>query len=95
MKKQSSTSTTATTKPNPPAHTVRVGAIQASIWRNETKEGPMFSVTFDRSYKDGDAWKRSDSFGRNNLLVLSNIASQAFEWIAKQSTSATPATATK
>ena len=44
----------------------------------------MFNVTFQRSYKDGENWKTSSSFGRNNLLVLSLIAARAFEWIASQ-----------
>lgn len=41
----------------------------------------MFIVTFHRSYKEGEAWRNSTSFGRNNLLVVSLLAMQAFEWI--------------
>jgi len=44
----------------------------------------MFNVTIQRSYKDGDTWKNSSSFGRNNLLVVSLIAARAFEWIGNQ-----------
>ena len=44
----------------------------------------MFNVTFQRSYKEGEAWRNSTSFGRNNLLVLSLLAMRAFEWIAGQ-----------
>ena len=66
----------------PPVHRIRHGAISASIWRQETDKGPMFNVTFQRSYKDGEAWKTSSSFGRQNLLVLSFIAARAFEWIS-------------
>ena len=67
---------------NQPAHKIRHGAISASIWQQDTAKGPLFNVTFQRSYKDGDTWKNSTSFGRNNLLVLSLIAARAFEWIA-------------
>ena len=28
-------------------------------------------------YKDGDAWKRTQSFGRNDLLLLAKVADQA------------------
>jgi hypothetical protein len=70
--------------PNQPIHRIRQGAVSASIWRQETAKGPMFNVTFQRSYKDGDTWKTSTSFGRNNLLVLSLIAARAFEWIGSQ-----------
>lgn len=73
-----------------PVHKIRHGAISASIWRQETEKGPMFNVTFQRAYRDGDAWKNSDSFGRKDLLVVSLIAARAFEWIASQPTKAQP-----
>jgi hypothetical protein len=79
-------SQTATSKFNSqPVHKIRHGAISASIWRQESDKGPMFNVTFQRAYKEGDAWKNSNSFGRNNLLVVSLIAARAFEWIGSQS----------
>ncbi len=69
---------------NQPVHKIRHGAVSASIWRQDTDKGPMFNVTFQRSYKDGDDWKNSASFGRNNLLVVSLIAARAYEWISAQ-----------
>ncbi len=69
---------------NQPVHVIRHGVISASIWRQETDKGSLFNVTFQRSYKDGDSWKNSTSFGRNNLLVVSLIAARAFEWIGNQ-----------
>ena len=67
-----------------PVQKIRHGAISASIWRQETEKGPMFNVTFQRAYRDGDAWKNSESFGRKDLLVVSLIAARAYEWIAAQ-----------
>ena len=67
-----------------PVHKIRHGAVSASIWSQETDKGQMFNVTFQRAYKDGDTWKNSTSFGRNNLLVVSLIAARAFEWIGNQ-----------
>jgi hypothetical protein len=67
-----------------PVHKIRHGSVSASIWRQETDKGPMFNVTFQRTYKDGEDWKNSTSFGRNNLLVVSLIAARAFEWISNQ-----------
>ena len=67
-----------------PVQKIRHGAVSASIWRQETKKGPMFNVTFQRAYKDGDDWKNSTSFGRRDLLVVGLIAARAFEWIATQ-----------
>jgi len=75
----------ASTKSNQqPVHKIRHGSVSASIWRQETDKGSQFNVTFQRSYKDGEAWKNSASFGRQNLLVLSLIAARTFEWIASQ-----------
>jgi len=73
-----------TTVPSPPVQKIRHGAVSASIWRQETAKGPMFNVTFQRAYKDGETWKNSSSFGRKDLLVLGLIAARAFEWIATQ-----------
>jgi hypothetical protein len=67
-----------------PVHKIRHGIVSASIWCQETDKGQMFNVTFQRAYKDGDSWKNSTSFGRNNLLVVSLIAARAFEWIGNQ-----------
>ena len=78
------TQTQASTSNSQPVHKIRHGAVSASIWRQETDKGPMFNVTFQRAYKEGEAWKNSTSFGRNNLLVVSLIAARAFEWIGNQ-----------
>jgi hypothetical protein len=79
-----------------PVHKIRHGVVSASIWRQETEKGPMFNVTFQRSYKDGDDWKHSTTFGQKNLLVLGLIAARAFEWISSQgSKPAQPAAAPK
>jgi hypothetical protein len=67
-----------------PVHKIRHGAVSGSIWQNETDKGVIFNVTFQRSYKDGDTWKNSASFGRRDLLVLGLIAARCFEWIGAQ-----------
>ena len=60
-----------------PTSEIRMGKIKCAIWANETENGIRYNVTFCRLYKDGDAWKRSESFGRDDLLVLAKIADQA------------------
>ena len=70
---------------NRPVHTIRYGTIQAAIWRNIVDNGnasrPMYSVTFSRSYRDGDAWKDSSSFGSDDLLVVAKAANDAHTFI--------------
>ena len=68
-----------------PTHEVRLGAVKAAIWRNETETGDTrFSVKISRIYKDGDAWKSTEYFGRDDLLPLAKVADQAHSWIHQQ-----------
>ena len=60
-----------------PVDEIRIGRVKATIWRNGTDEQPRHNVTFSRLYKDGDQWKSTQSFGRNDLLVLAKVADQA------------------
>ena len=69
-----------------PANEVRIGAIKAAIWKNDTAGGVRYNVTFSRIYKDKDEdqWKSTDSFGRDDLLVLGKVADTAHTWIHQQ-----------
>ena len=60
-----------------PVDEIRIGRVKATIWRNGTDEQPRHNVTFSRLYKDGDQWKSTQSFGRNDLLVLAKVADLA------------------
>ncbi len=60
-----------------PISEVRLGRITAAIWKNETAKGIRYGVTISRLYKDGDEWKRSDSFGRDDLQLLQKVADLA------------------
>jgi len=60
----------------PTAH-VRIGNVEAAIWKNETESGMRYNLKFKRHYKDGDAWKSSESFRRDDLLVLAKVADTA------------------
>ena len=68
-----------------PVHELRLGSIKAAVWKNETESGVRYNVTCNRLYKDGDQWKSTDSFGRDDLLVLAKVADQAHSWIHEQS----------
>ena len=70
-----------------PIHEVRISTVKGAIWRNETENGTRYNVTFSRIYKDGDNWKSTDSFGRDDLLLLGKVADLAHSWIFAQSQS--------
>ena len=69
-----------------PVNEVRFGAIKAAIWKNDTTGGVRYNVTFSRIYKDkdDDQWKSTDSFGRDDLLLLGKVADTAHTWIHQQ-----------
>ena len=62
---------------NKPVDTVKLAGIIGSIWRNETASGPRYAVTFSRLYKDGDEWKRTESYSRDQALLLYKVADLA------------------
>ncbi len=74
---------------NRPVHKVRIGLIKAAIWANSTREGVLYNVTFERRFHDGEAWRSTSSFGRDDLLKLAKVADQAHSWITEQLTVAT------
>ena len=67
-----------------PTSEIRIGKIKAAIWANETETGIRYNVTFSRLYKDGESWKRSESFGREDLLVLAKIANEVHSVLYRQ-----------
>lgn len=44
----------------------------------------MHNVTLTRRYKDGDEWKDSSNFGRDDLLLAAKALDQAHTWICQQ-----------
>jgi len=67
--------------PNKPAHEFRLGRVKATIWANAGDSGVWYSIQFSRIYKDGDSWKRSDSFSRDDLPLVAKLADRAHTWI--------------
>lgn len=71
-----------------PVHEIRLGRIRAAIWENETQNGTRHNVTVSRLYKDGDDWKDSSSFGRDDLPLVGKVLDRAHSWIFAQNGSA-------
>ena len=67
-----------------PVHEIRLGRIKAAIWANDTDNGTRHNVTITRLYKDGDEWKTSSSFGREELPLVAKVADLAHTWIFSQ-----------
>ncbi|MBU6399695.1 MAG: hypothetical protein KGS61_05205 [Verrucomicrobia bacterium] len=76
-----------------PIHEIRLGAIKAAVWRNDTEAGVRYNATFSRLFKQGDAWQSSDSFGRDDLLLLGKLADRVHSWILEHQAQAPAAAA--
>ena len=67
-----------------PAHKIRIGVLQVTIWRNSEK-GKWYSVIPSRGYKLGDdTWKETDSLGFDDLLTMAKLFDMAHTWIMHQ-----------
>jgi len=67
-----------------PAYKTRIGRLHCDVWENQhAEQGPWYSVAITRHYRDTSGeWKTSTSFGRDDLLVVAELARMAFHWIA-------------
>ena len=69
-----------------PVHEIRLGKVKAAIWKNETDSGTRYSVTISRLYKpEGGEWESTNSFGRDELPLVSKVADMVHTWIYQQS----------
>ena len=74
-----------------PLHSIRLGKIVATIWPGGAEDAPTrHNVTVARLYKEAKDkhWKRSSSFGRDELLVVGKVLDLAHTWIFEQSQNA-------
>ena len=83
-------------KKQTPVRELRLGRIRATIWDNKTTEGRVwYSVTVSRLYKDGDQWKDTSTFGRDDLPIVAKAVDLAYAWIWEQEVQADPDEATE
>jgi hypothetical protein len=70
-----------------PVKTIRIGRIKAAIWENSADQRTFYNVTFARAYLDEQKqWHDADSFGRDDLLLLSKLADQAHTYVCERMT---------
>ena len=67
---------------NKPVHEIRLGRVKATIWANKSEgSGVWHNVVISRLYKDGEEWKSSESFNRDDLPLVAKVADLAHTWI--------------
>ena len=68
-----------------PVHEIKLASIRASIWANQSERGhAWYSVSITRLYRDGETWKDTTSFGRDDLPLVVKAAEMAYAWIWSQ-----------
>jgi hypothetical protein len=69
---------------NQPVHTIRKHSLKVSIWKNETRGGPMYNAVLLRTYKDEEEFKDTSSLGFSDLANAAKILLDAESWIGEQ-----------
>ena len=72
--------------PKKPAHELRRGLIRVRIWRRRTRSGLRHSITAVRLFRNGDIWKESARFGRDDIPLLRLLLDEAHLWIYRHTT---------
>jgi hypothetical protein len=67
-----------------PVFTCRHRVLKAAVWKNETENGTMFNTTLTRSYKDGEEWKESGSFGYDDILIVAELLRTCHGFISRE-----------
>lgn len=69
---------------NTPEKKFRAGAISATVWKNQSKEGNEFSsVSFEKGYKDAKGeWKSTSHLNVNDLPKALVVIGKAFEHLS-------------
>jgi hypothetical protein len=73
-----------------PVHEIRIGLIKARIWRKHTRSGKRHNVSVVRLYRNGDVWKESTRFGRDDLPLVRLVLDHAHTWIYANGQKASP-----
>lgn len=70
---------------NKPVKVFRLRGISASVFENHTKSDgrdiSFHKVALQRTYRDGDEWKTTTSFGRDDLPVAKLLLEQAWQYV--------------
>lgn len=64
-----------------PIHEIQRGLMKARIWRKKTRAGTRHAVSVVRLFRNGDSWKESTRFGRDDIPLLRLVLDKAHTWI--------------
>ena len=67
--------------PRKPVYESRHGLIKIRVWKKRTRSGMRDTVAVTRLFRDGDIWKESARFGRDDIPLIRLALDQAHTWI--------------
>ena len=71
-----------------PIHEIRRGLIKVRIWRKRTRDRLRHTITVTRLFRNGDLWKESTRFGRDDIPLIRLVLNEAHTWIYQQTQAA-------
>lgn len=66
---------------NQPHHEIRRGLIKVRIWRRQSRSKSRYSLQVVRIFRNGDQWKESTRFGRDDIPLARLVLDEAYTWI--------------
>jgi hypothetical protein len=70
---------------NRPVAKYKHGGVELAVWTNQAEGGTMFNTTISNSFRDEKSgeWKTTTSYSPTDLLVVAELAHQAFAEIIR------------
>ena len=69
---------------NKPVQVFRAKGISASVFLNHSQDGyPFYKVCLQRTYRDGENYRTSDTFSRDEIPIAIRKLEQAWDFVLK------------
>jgi hypothetical protein len=81
--------------PKKPVKVFRLLGVSASVFANKANTGrdaPFYKVSLQRTYKDGDEFRTTSSFSRDDLPIVDLLIRKAWEFVLESEMNARKAT---
>jgi hypothetical protein len=67
-----------------PALEIRHGLIKVRICQRRSRQGPRYSLSIVRLFRNGDHWKESARLGRDDIPLVRLVLDEAYAWMLTQ-----------
>lgn len=67
--------------PRKPVYQLRHGLLKVRVWRKRTRSGIRHTISVIRLFRNGDVWKESTRFGREDIPLIRLLLDKAHTWI--------------